>query len=216
MSDSTEYTGEASKQVESQPGVSNPEGGQGNPTLEQWKHYEQTARDVSNRRLKNNRFYQRLLGATVAGVGIAAKFDAIGPFVYLVVGAVGVAVSLLWMMHVVSYKQLNSGKYQVLQDLEEQLQNQPFADEWKKLDRGRDPTTFVTHTSVEIWWPRVALWVFGGMALYGSVLKLQAGDLTDPVLFAWSVLTLFYWGAAFRGWKPFETLGKAWKQREEN
>lgn len=31
-----------------------------NPALEQWKFYGQTTLDVSNRRLKNNRFYQKL------------------------------------------------------------------------------------------------------------------------------------------------------------
>lgn len=187
-----------------------------NTVLELWKQYEQTARDVSNRRLKNNRFYQRLLGATVAGVGVAAKFNAIGPFVYLVVGLIGVAISLLWMMHIVSYKQLNSGKYEVLHDLESELPYQPFSEEWKKLNEGRDPTTFITHTSVEIWWPRVALWVFGGMVLYGSIQKLQAGEYAPWLLGIWTGLTLIYWGAAFRGRKPFETIGKTWKQHNED
>ncbi|WP_266080608.1 RipA family octameric membrane protein [Haladaptatus caseinilyticus] len=184
-----------------------------NTVLELWKQYEQTARDVSNRRLKNNRFYQRLLGATVAGVGVAAKFNAIGPFVYVVVGLIGVAISLLWMMHIVSYKQLNSGKYDVLHDLESELPYQPFSQEWKKLDRGRDPTTFITHTSVEIWWPRVALWVFGGMVLYGGIQKLQTGGSASWLLGVWTGLMLIYWWAAFRGRKPFKAIGKCWKQR---
>lgn len=139
-----------------------------NVTLEQWKLYTQTTRDVSNRRLKTNRYYKGLVVVTVGGVGIAARFNAVGPFIYLVVGVVGVAVSLLRMLHVVSYQQLNSGKYQVLHDLEAELPHQPFTDEWDLLKHGRDPTTYIPHTSVEIWWPRVALWVFGGMALYGG------------------------------------------------
>lgn len=187
-----------------------------NPTLEQWKTYVQTTLNVSNRRLKNNRFYQRLLGVTVAGVGVAAKLGVIGAFAFLVVGAIGVAVSLLWMVHVISYKQLNSGKYTVLHEIEAELPHNPFAQEWDVLDQGRDPTTYVTHTSVEIWWPRVSLWVFGGMALYGIVGTLQRTDWTLGVLAGWTMLILAYWIAAFRGWKPFTRLAPYWKQRSDD
>lgn len=186
-----------------------------NPVLEQWKFYGQTTLNVSNRRLKNNRFYQRLLGATVAGVGVAAKLNAVGPRAFIVIGVVGVLLSLLWMAHIISYKQLNSGKYEVMNDIAEDLPNEPFAREWEILDRGRDPKTYVTHTSVEIWWPRVSLWVFGSMALYGAS-QLLSPALTGEVLAGWCVLTLIYWGAAFRGYKPFNLIAPFWNQPEES
>lgn len=187
-----------------------------NLALEQWKTYVQTTLNVSNRRLQNNRFYQRIIGVTVAGVGIAAKLGVIGAFAFLVVGAIGVAVSLLWMIHVISYKQLNSGKYTVLHEMEADLPHDPFAREWDVLDRGQDPTTYVTHTSVEIWWPRVSLWVFGGMALYGIVGTLQWTDWTLGVLAGWTMLMLGYWAAAFRGWKPFMWIAPYWQQRSDD
>jgi len=187
-----------------------------NTALEQWRFYGQTTLNVSNRRLKNNRFYQRLLGATLAGVGIGATLGVVGAVLLLVVGIVGVAVSLLWMAHIISYKQLNSGKYTVMSQIADDLPHEPFQEEWNNLDRGRDPSTYVTHTSVEIWWPRVSLWVFGMMALYGGTVKASSPDLAFWVALVWSLLILAYAVAAFRGWKPFELIAPLWKQRSED
>ncbi|ELZ91152.1 RipA family octameric membrane protein [Haloferax sulfurifontis] len=192
------------------------EGAQPDPTLEQWKHYEQTTRDVSNRRLKNNRFYQRLLGATVAGVGVASKFNAIGPLVYILVGVIGVAISLLWMLHIISYKQLNGGKYQILHELESELPNQPFSDEWTELKSGTDPQTYVTHTSVEIWWPRVTLWVFGAMSIYGCDQIQDAANFPWVSIILWTGVTIIYWIIAFRGYKPFNLIAPFWTQRKDS
>jgi len=72
---------------------------------------------VSNRRLKNNRFYQKLVLGTFAGVGAGVKLGVVTSIVLLLVGIVGVALSILWMAHIISYKQLNSGKYRVLSEI---------------------------------------------------------------------------------------------------
>lgn len=225
MSDSSDDRREDTGDSSNSPGSSGQAGRQAtiadensevNVSLEQWKHYEQTARDVSNRRLKTNRLYQGLVSVTIAGVGAGARLSPIGPFLYLIVGTIGVVFSFLWMLHVVSFQQLNSGKYQILQEIETELPHQPFTDEWELLDRGRDPTTYITHTSVEIWWPRAALWVFGGMALYGGIVKLQQGEWAIEMLAIWTLFMLGYWMAAFRGWKPFQIIGKYWRQRKRD
>lgn len=63
--------------------------------LEQWKLYANTTLNVSNRRIKNNRFYLRLLialsGATVA----AAKLGYIDAVGILFGGFIGFSFSVL-------------------------------------------------------------------------------------------------------------------------
>lgn len=185
------------------------------PEVDLWQTYVETTLNVSNRRLKNNRFYQSILGGTVAGVGIAAELGFAGAVAFMVVGVVGSVVSLLWMVHVISYQQLNSGKYVVLHQLESELPYDPFTREWNILDRGRNPETYVTHTSVEIWWPRVSIWVFGGLALYGVGIQFQLSEWVVYLLTGWTVVMVGYWLAAFRGWRPFELIAPHWKQRTE-
>lgn len=198
--------------------VGDGEGINQNPALEQWKFYGQTTLDVSNRRLKNNRFYQKLVLGTFAGVGIGVKLGVVTSIVLLLVGIVGVALSILWMAHIISYKQLNSGKYRVLSEIaEEDLPMKPFQEEWSQLKRGRDPEEYITHTSVEIWWPRVTLWVFGLMIIAGGLQKFNAIDLLTPLSIIWSGVMAVYGLAAFRGrWTPFDSIAPYWKQRREN
>ena len=188
-----------------------------NSALEQWKFYGQTTLNVSNRRLKNNRFYQKLVVGAFAGVGIGVRLDVVNSVVLLVVGLVGIALSILWMAHIISYKQLNGGKYRVLREMAEDLPSSPFDEEWNELEKGQNPETYITHTSVEIWWPRVTLWVFGLMSIAGAVQILKISDLQLCMSMIWSGGMVLYGIAAFQGrWTPFDSIAPRWHQRKDD
>lgn len=142
-----------------------------NPELEQWKFYGQSTHQVSNRRLKNNRFYLRLLIALLGVAGIGAKLGYVTPVGIMFIGAIGLPFCVLWTFHILSYKQLNSGKYRVLWKMAENLPYDPFKMEWERLKEGEEPDVYIKHTTVEVWWPRVfgyfyaVLFVFGALSL---------------------------------------------------
>lgn len=52
-------------------------------------------------------------------------------------------------MSIVSYKQLNKGKYEVISEMEDELPAEPFDREWVVLDEGENWRTYITHTRVE-------------------------------------------------------------------
>jgi hypothetical protein len=151
-----------------------PDSGQ-NTTLEQWKFYGQSTHQVSNRRLKNNRFYLRLLIALLGVAGIGGKLGFITPIGILFIGAIGLPFCVLWTFHILSYKQLNSGKYRVLWQIAEDLPYDPFQMEWDRLKQGDEPDVYIKHTTVEVWWPRVfgffyaVLFLYGGLSLLGAL-----------------------------------------------
>lgn len=146
-----------------------------NPALEQWKFYGQSTHQVSNRRLKNNRFYLRLLIALLGVAGIGGKLGFITPVGILFIGAIGLPFCILWTFHILSYKQLNSGKYRVLWQIAEDLPYDPFQMEWDRLKQGNEPDVYIKHTTVEVWWPRVfgffyaTLFLYGGLSLLGEL-----------------------------------------------
>ncbi|RLM47429.1 hypothetical protein DVK00_02670 [Haloarcula sp. Atlit-47R] len=146
-----------------------------NPALEQWKFYGQSTHQVSNRRLKNNRFYLRLLIALLGVAGIGGKLGFITPIGILFIGAIGLPFCVLWTFHILSYKQLNSGKYRVLWQIAEDLPYDPFQMEWDRLKQGDEPDVYIKHTTVEVWWPRVfgffyaVLFLYGGLSLLGEL-----------------------------------------------
>jgi len=146
-----------------------------NTALEQWKFYGQSTDQVSNRRLKNNRFYLRLLIALLGVAGIGGKLGFITPIGILFIGAIGLPFCVLWTFHILSYKQLNSGKYRVLWQIAEDLPYDPFQMEWDRLKQGDEPDVYIKHTTVEVWWPRVfgffyaVLFLYGGLSLLGEL-----------------------------------------------
>ena len=146
-----------------------------NTALEQWKFYGQSTHQVSNRRLKNNRFYLRLLIALLGVAGIGGKLGFITPVGILFIGGIGLPFCVLWTFHILSYKQLNSGKYRILWQMAEHLPYDPFQMEWNRLKEGEEPDVYIKHTTVEVWWPRVfgffyaVLVIFGALSLLGEL-----------------------------------------------
>jgi len=117
--------------------------------IDQYTAYVNTTLDVSNRRLRNNRFYVLLLSGTLAVISVLANTEIIQEFGLLLAGSLGLTLCILWYLSIISYKQLNSGKYRVIEEMEEDLPFDPFGREWEILDRGENWGTYITHTRVE-------------------------------------------------------------------
>lgn len=117
--------------------------------IEQYTTYVNTTLDVSNRRMRNNRFYVLLLSGTLAVISVLADTQIIQEAGLLLAGLLGTALCILWYLSILSYKQLNSGKYRVIEEMEDELPFNPFDREWEVLDRGDNWRTYITHTRVE-------------------------------------------------------------------
>lgn len=116
--------------------------------IDQYTAYVNTTLNVSNRRMQNNRFYVLLLSGTLAVISVLADTQVIAE-IGLLAGLLGFALCVLWYLSIVSYKQLNSGKYEVISMMEKDLPVAPFDDEWDVLDKGQNWRTYITHTRVE-------------------------------------------------------------------
>lgn len=160
-----------------------------NAALEQWKFYGQSTHQVSNRRLKNNRFYLRLLIALLGVAGIGGKLGFITPVGILFIGAIGLPFCILWAFHILSYKQLNSGKYRVLWQMAAHLPYDPFQMEWDRLKEGEEPDVYIKHTTVEVWWPRVFGFFYAVLVIFGAL------SLLDELRYYWwgvGILTVIW------------------------
>ncbi|GAB7093432.1 hypothetical protein JCM30237_05840 [Halolamina litorea] len=174
----------------------------GNPALEQWKFYGQSTQQVSNRRLKNNRFYLRLLIALLGLAGIGSKLDFITPIGIFFIGAIGLPFCVLWVFHILSYKQLNSGKYRVLREIAEDLPYDPFRMEWDRLKQGSEAEVYIKHTTVEVWWPRVFGFFYAVLILYGGLSLIGGLNLYWPAVIALSLLWSGYAVLVIKGKSP--------------
>src|SRR5215212_9885579 len=109
-----------------------------NHLLEQYKLYVQMADNISARRQSANSFFLTVNTALIAFLGLVASPDvgsdagaaASPPLPWvLVVSAAGVVLCYSWYRLVRSYKDLNTGKFEVVHAIESRLPAAPYAAE---------------------------------------------------------------------------------------
>ncbi len=137
--------------------------------LELYKLHAELADRVSQRRDAANRLHIGILSAL--GV-VASVFAKIGTtesldFVFLAVGILGLVVSTSWWAVIRSYRQLNSGKFKVLDELEDEIAFPFFRREWEVLKTGKKQNRYLELTNVESFLPIVFGILFVAVIIIG-------------------------------------------------
>ena len=132
--------------------------------LEQYKLYVEMADRISARRQSANSFFLSVNTALVAIVSYVTASGAQVSGLSWVVPAAGVALSYMWYRLVRSYKDLNTGKFKVVHEMEKRLPINPYDAEWEALGEGKDKSRYLPFTHIE----RAVPWVF--LALHGAAL----------------------------------------------
>ena len=138
--------------------------------LEIYKLHAELADRVSQRREGANRIYVSLLVGFVVFLGALLRFGIGEMPVKLVLcslGGVGVLLSVSWYIVIRSYRQLNSGKFRALHELENTLAYPFFKREWELLSEGKKIGRYWKLSVVEVGLPVVFLALFGGIVVYG-------------------------------------------------
>ena len=102
--------------------------------FEQYKMYVELTDRISQRRSLANSFF---VTANVALLTIASWFkEDFGQYIYFI-SAVGVILAFFWLFCIRSYRQLNSGRFKIIHEIENHLPLNLFAYEWKLLGCGK-------------------------------------------------------------------------------
>lgn len=131
--------------------------------LEIYKLHSELADRVSQRRERANRLYISVLGGMVTCLAISIRFGVGGlpsDVVLGCAGLLGALLSLSWLSVLRSYRQLNTGKFEALKNLETNLIYPFFTTEWDLLSEGRDRSRYWSLTIVETGLPYIFLALF--------------------------------------------------------
>ncbi len=133
--------------------------------LDIYKLYVEMADRISQRRQSANSFFLTLNSVIVALVGyvqLDPTDDKGRPIFYALIALSGIVLSYLWYRLIRSYKDINSGKFTVIHEIESLLPIRPYDAEWTVLGRGerRDLYLPFTHIEVLVPWVFVAVHVF--------------------------------------------------------
>jgi len=131
--------------------------------LEQYKTYIELADRISQRRATANSFF---ISANAALLTVASWFkEDFGNYIYLI-SVAGIAISLFWFFGIRSYKQLNSGKFKVIHEIEKYLPMNLFAHEWEVLGNGKSRKEYWPLSHVEQKIPFVFIALYLALAVF--------------------------------------------------
>ena len=128
----------------------------GRELLEIYKLHADLADRASQRRAGANRLYVTLLTGILVllaallryGTGMVPAWTVLSAF-----AVVGMLLSLSWFIVIRSYRQLNSGKFAALHELEKKLSYPFFTREWELLEEGKNRSRYWKLTVVETFLP---------------------------------------------------------------
>jgi len=140
--------------------------------LEIYKLHTELADRVSQRREGANRLHVSLLSGFLVFLAALLRFgpgEISASVLLLFSGIIGMAISVSWCIVIRSYRQLNTGKFAALHELEQKLDYPFFEREWQLLEAGRNRSRYWKLTVVETFLPSIfflLFFVFLIMALY--------------------------------------------------
>ena len=117
-----------------------------------------SSESLVGRRQAVNTFFLTINGAMLTAYGLVSQ--NIGTYrlsgaAMAVIALSGIVLSLAWRSLITSFGQLNTGKFKVINTIEQHLPVAIFAAEWEALGRGNNPRIYRSFTSREIWVPNL-------------------------------------------------------------
>lgn len=139
--------------------------------LEIYKLHAELADRVSQRREGANRLYVSLLAGIMVLVATLLRYrtnDGHETIALFVIGILGMCLAVSWYIVIRSYRQLNSGKFKTLHELEENLVYAFYTREWELLKEGQSIKNYWKLTVVETSLPVLFFVVFLGLVVLFS------------------------------------------------
>ncbi|ATW26724.1 RipA family octameric membrane protein [Candidatus Formimonas warabiya] len=118
--------------------------------IEQYKLYVEMMDRVSQRRMTANTFF---ITTNSALLTLFSLFKSTVCNWGILISAVGIIITLSWYYIINSYKQLNTGKFKVIHDLETCLPMSLYHYEWKILEEGKNQEKYWPLSHVECYVP---------------------------------------------------------------
>jgi hypothetical protein len=142
--------------------------------LEQYKLYVQMADNVSARRSQANQFYISVLSALLAVLALVGKLFGSGQnarpdlinITFLAITILGLVLCVIWFANLLSYRQLNSGKFKVIHEMESELPYACYDREWDLLGRGAAVSKYLPLTHIEQYVPAIVAIPFVMVLVY--------------------------------------------------
>lgn len=127
--------------------------------LAQYQLYVGSAEKISDRRQNANNHFITINTILISFMGVLRQvklFESI-PSVKLLIAVVGIIICVVFWFLLRSYRQLNTGKFNVIHEIEQKLPASIYDYEWQILGKGKDKKVYFPFSHIEMFIP----WIFG-------------------------------------------------------
>lgn len=142
-----------------------------NILLEQYKLYVEMADRISQRRQSANNYFLSVNILIFSSLSYFMDKKLIQGVFLLLIAISGIMVSFIWHRLIRSYKDMNSGKFKVIHEMEQMLGYQPYKREWEKLGEGKQKKLYLPFTKIELYVPLVFCFSYMGFILLMYVIS---------------------------------------------
>ena len=125
--------------------------------LEQWKTCITEANGISEKRNNANNIFITLNTALFAVITFSLDYKSI------LLSVIGIAICILWICTINSYRKLNSAKYEIINEIELKLPLAPFTCEWDRLNNKYE---YIGLTKIEKFIPWMFIILYSISILY--------------------------------------------------
>jgi len=122
--------------------------------FEQYKLYVESAERISERRISANNFLLTVNASLITLYGLMVVSHTVGRWGLFLIPCVGLLVCFSWHNILISYRNLNTIKFQVIHELEQAMPAALYCYEWQKAEAGKG-TIYKPLSHLECWIPRI-------------------------------------------------------------
>lgn len=127
--------------------------------LAQYQLYVENMEKISDRRQNANNYFITINTVLISFMGVLLQtklFEPI-PWIKSLVALIGIIICVVFWFLLRSYKQLNTGKFKVIHEIEQNLPASIYDYEWTILGEGKDRKLYFPFSHIEM----VIPWIFG-------------------------------------------------------
>jgi hypothetical protein len=127
--------------------------------LAQYQLYVENMEKISDRSQNANNYFITINTVLISFMGVLIQAKMFEPIVWIksLIAIVGIVICAVFWFLLRSYKQLNTGKFKVIHEIEQKLPIAIYDYEWKVLGEGKKKNIYFPFSHIEMIIP----WVFG-------------------------------------------------------
>lgn len=152
--------------------------------LELYKIMVASSESLVARRQTVNALFVTLNGFVLTAAGVVVKtgggdvHQRAGSVLLIALG--GLVMCWAWRTLLISFGQLNTGKFAVITEIENHLTARIYDAEWTALGEGKDARVYRSFTSREVWIPTVLITAYiVVMIVAGAATDYELSDISD-------------------------------------